>query len=331
MAKMLRGMIWGLILLGLAGTAIWLFGPYEEVETQIDFDPAAVPADIDGWLSDRESQVADLRPDAAKRVLWAGAPGQRSAVSLVYLHGFSADLWETRPVTDRLAETLGANVFYQRLAGHGRDGDAMAEPAAGDWLEDVAEAMEIGRRIGDRVVIIGASTGGTLAAVLAADPGLATQRRDLAGVILISPNFKVANPIASLLSWPAARQWVPLIAGETRRFEPANARHAKHWTHEYPTRALLPMQALLDYAMRLDWAQAEIPALFYFSPEDTVVDAETTEGVAARWAGPVQISRVTLPAGDDPHHHVIAGDILSPGHTPAAIADLTAWLQALPR
>ncbi|MGB3408189.1 MAG: alpha/beta hydrolase, partial [Jannaschia sp.] len=299
MKAVLRGLVWILLGLVVAVTALWIVGPYEDVDTDIAFDAETLPEDIDGWLADREGRVKNLRPDSAKKVLWAGAPGRRTALSIVYLHGFSASPWEIRPVPERVAEALGANVFFQRLAGHGRDGPAMAEPDAGDWLEDVAEAMEIGRRIGDRVIVIATSTGGTLAGILAADPSLSDLRRDLAGVILVSPNFRVANPAGDLLSWPGARYWVPLIAGETRSFAPQNTRHARHWTTEYPTVALLPMQALIDHAERLDWAAATVPALFYFSPDDTVVDAGATREVTRAWGGPVTGEDVTLADGDD--------------------------------
>ncbi|WP_371153571.1 alpha/beta hydrolase [Jannaschia sp. 2305UL9-9] len=317
------------LILGVAIGALWLIGPYEEVDRKIAFDAEIIPENLDGWLADAEAQVLDLRPGAAKRILWANVPGRRTDLAIVYIHGFSADLWETRPVPDRVAENLGANLFYTRLTGHGRDGAAMAEPDAGDWLEDVAEAMAVGRRLGDRVVIISASTGGTLASVLAADPAFAAEREGLAGIVLISPNFRVANPMSALLSWPAARYWVPFLAGETRSFEPENARHAQHWTTSYPTVSVLPMQALVDHAATLNWAATEVPALFYFSPEDTVVDPQATADVAARWGAPATVERVDLPEGDDPSHHVIAGDILSPAQTPDAITRLTEWIGAL--
>ncbi|PWJ20870.1 alpha/beta hydrolase [Jannaschia seohaensis] len=329
MVTVLRGILFLFIGLAIAVAALWVVGPYEEVDTEIAFDPGALPEDLDGWLADTESQVPNLRPGSAKRIIWAGAPGQRTDLAIVYLHGFSANLWEIRPVADRAAAALGANLFYQRLAGHGRDGAAMAEPRAGDWLEDVAEAMAIGRRLGDRVVVVGTSTGGLLAAILAADRALAAEREGLAGVALVSPNFRVAGPAAQLLSWPAARYWVPVLAGEQRGFEPINAAQAEHWTTRYPTVAALPMQALVDHAEDLDWGAARMPALFYFSPRDQVVMPAATEAVAAAWGGAVTVERVPPSPGDDPSEHVIAGEIVSPGRTPDAIATLTAWLQGL--
>ena len=319
--------LFALLVAGLL--ALWLLGPYERVDTAIAFDPATMPDDLDGWLADMEAQVLGLDPAAAKRILWAGVPGERTDLSIVYLHGFSATHWELRPVPDRLGEALDANVFLTRLTGHGRDGAALAEATAGDWLEDVAQAMAVGRALGDRVVVMGTSTGGTLAAILAADPALAEQREALAGVILVSPNFAVSNPAAELLTLPAARSWLPLVAGETRGFDPRNQRHARHWTTEYPTVALLPMAALLDHAERLDFGAADAPALFWFSPADRVVEPRATEEVAAEWGGPTEIARVRLPAGDDPSSHVIAGDILSPSATPGTIAAMTNWLRGL--
>lgn len=329
MRRFLKALGWLFGGIVAAGLILWVVGPYEPVDTELAFDATTVPDDVDGWLADREGQVADLDPEAAKRVIWAGVPGARTDLVLVYLHGFSATLWETRPLTDRLGEAVGANVFYTRLAGHGRDGAAMAEATAGDWIEDLAEAMAVASKLGDRVVVMGTSTGGTLAALLAADPDLADLRADLAGVIFVSPNFRVVNPAAGLLSLPAARYWVPLVAGQTRSFTPENDRHARHWTTEYPTVALLPMQALIDHAAALDYGAADVPALFWYAPADRVVAAEATRAVAADWRGAATTQEVVVPAGDDPYSHVIAGDILSPASTPAAIAAMAEWLGAL--
>ena len=38
-----------------------------------------------------------------------------------------------------------------------------------DWVFDLSEALEIGRKIGEKIIIIGSSTGGTLAAVAASE------------------------------------------------------------------------------------------------------------------------------------------------------------------
>lgn len=302
------------------------FGFGDEVDGTYTFDPATIPADVEAYLSDSEARVPALRADAAKRVIWAGGKGEVTPLSIVYVHGFSASPEEIRPVPDEVAAALGANLHFTRLSGHGRDADAMGDPAGADWLADAAEAIEIGRRIGERVVVIGTSTGGALAAAAAID---AEMSQDLAGVVLISPNFKILNPAASVLTLPAVRWWGPRVAGEYREFEPRNAQHAAQWTTRYPTEATISLAHLTKYVRNADYRAAQVPALFIFSENDQVVDARVTQQIADTWGAPHRIERVSLNDGDDVNAHVIAGDILSPSQNAPTVARIVAWIDGL--
>lgn len=306
--------------------ALWLVFPPDRVDREIAFDDNALTADLDLWLSEREAAYPDLRPDAGKEIVWAGAKGAKTPLAVVYLHGFSADREEIRPVPDDVAAALGANLFFTRLSGHGRSGAAMGEPTAGDWIEDVAEAMAIGRRLGDRVILIGNSTGGTLAALAATDPTLAP---GLAGVVLVSPNFKVRNPAAFLLDLPLAPIWAPWIAGREAGFTPVNAGHAAHWTTAYPSVAFFPMAALLREAKRTDFSAARVPVLILSNPADQVIDPAAIDPVAKAWGGPVTRKELTPGPNDDPYGHVLAGRILSPGLTEPVVETILNWSRSL--
>lgn len=100
-----------------------------------------------------------LVPGAEKTIIWANDSREKTPLSIIYLHGFSATCRETAPVFDRVAEKLGANLFYTRLTGHGRDSEAMGEVTLNAFLNDAMEAWEIGRTIGEEVIIVGTSTG----------------------------------------------------------------------------------------------------------------------------------------------------------------------------
>jgi alpha-beta hydrolase superfamily lysophospholipase len=279
-------------------------------------DPAAA-------LAAREASFDDIRPENEARIVWAGEAGARSDLVVIYLHGFSASRMETAPLAQEVATALNANLIEMRLSGHGRDGDAMAEPRAGDWVDDAAFAMALGRQIGERVVLIGTSTGGTLATYAATEPDIA---EGLAGVVLISPNFRIANPAGFLLEWPYARHWVPVILGHTRSFEPQNDGHAAHWTHSYPTTATVTMATLMRETRARDLTAVTLPLLALFSDGDQVVNAATTREVLAAWGGPLTLSQQDLPPeGADPNEHVIAGDILSPAMTARLAAEIIAW------
>ncbi|MCR9086739.1 MAG: lysophospholipase [Rhodobacteraceae bacterium] len=315
----------GAALLILAALA-WLLLPEAEVEMETGFDAGAIGTDTAAYLAEREAGVSDLRDGAQKRIVWAAAPGEQTPLSIIYVHGFSASAEELRPVPDRVAADLSANLFFARLAGHGRDGAAMAEPTLGDWMTDMAEAMEIGRRIGDQVILIGTSAGGALAALTAINPAMS---QDLAGVVLVSPSFKLRAPGAALLTLPGARTFLPWAVGESRGFTPVNEAHGRAWTTEYPTEALLPLGALVRAANGADYSKATVPALFILSDADTVVDPTATRNIAARWGGPRQIVPVAMGPQDDPGHHVIAGDILSPGQTENVTRRISAWAREL--
>lgn len=305
--------------------AVWALAPRDALNPAITFDPGALPGDLDGWLATREAVFSDITPGAEKRIVWAGAPGAKTPLAVVYLHGFSATSEEVRPLPDDVAKGLGANLYFARLAGHGRGGAAMATAAAEDWITDLDEALAIGRRIGDRVLVIGTSTGGTLAALAAQDPARA---QSLAGVVLISPNFALAPPGSFILDLPLARHWGPLVAGPERSFVPQNDEHGKWWTTRYPTAALFPMATLTRHVRALDFGQATVPALMIYVDGDQVVDATTTARIAAAWGAGAEVHQPVLTAADDPYAHVIAGRILSPGQTAPLTARIIDWARA---
>ncbi|MBO6636580.1 MAG: alpha/beta fold hydrolase [Roseitalea sp.] len=321
----IKTVLYVLIALIVILAGLWAFGPREPVDTALRFDPAVIGEDIDAYLAEAEARFDDIVEDAGKQVVWAfPASRARTPVAVVYIHGFSASPGEIRPAPDMAAEALGANLFYTRLAGHGRSDEAMAGPTVQDWLDDVAEAVAIGERLGERVVLIGTSTGGTLAAIAALHPDL---RGRIAGIVFVSPNFKVQAAGSEILTAPFARQLVPLIVGAQRSFEPENELHARFWTERYPSTALLPMAASVAHANAQFYENTSIPALFVFSDDDSVVDHTATRQIAEHWGGPAEIVAVT--ESDDPYNHVIAGDALSPSNNQMMADTIAAWVNGL--
>lgn len=319
MKRVLTGFV---ILIALLGVAM-LVGPRPDRNETLIFDPAAIGSDIDAYLAASEARFSDIRPGAQKEIIWAD-PGAKTKtpVAIVYIHGFSATKGETRPVSDKVATALGANLFYTRLAGHGRTGDAMAEASMNDWLNDVAQALAIGSRIGDKVVVITASTGGTLATWAAANPALS---RNLAALVLISPNYAVQGASTGLLNMPWSETVLPMLLGATRSFEPVNPEHGKWWTTSYPSRAVFPMGALLKTVSLIDFRAIKVPALFMLSMQDQVVVADESKRVFERWGGAKQL--IEVKDAQDPSKHVIAGDILSPGNTQMAVDAILEFLK----
>ncbi|CAM4072261.1 alpha/beta hydrolase [Palleronia rufa] len=312
-----------LVVLAVLGGIAWVALPRAQMGPMPGYDSVALGDDLDAWLAAREARFDDIVPGTEARIRWAGTPGAQTDWALVYLHGFSASAQEIRPVPEDVARALGANLYYARFAGHGRDGAAMAEASADDWARDTAQAVAVARRLGKRVAVISTSTGGTLAAIAAAEIG------GVDAMVMISPNFGPRNPAAPLLNLPGARWWIPLIAGETRSFEPVNDAQARYWTERYPTVAVLPMQAAVDRARAADLGGTDIPALVIYSEADEVVRPDATRTAMADWGGTVSWVRLAPGPGVDPSAHVLAGDILSPALTARVTDRILAFLQDL--
>lgn len=314
-----------LIVVVLGG--LWLFGPREPVDTTVSFDPASIGRDPDAYLASEEADIPNLRPSSAKEIVWAyPASRAKTPLAIVYLHGFSADKAEMRPLADEVARALHANLFYTRLTGHGRDGAAMEQATVNDWVNDLAEAMAIGRTIGSRVVVVAASTGATLGALGTTIPHLMDGAE---GLVFVSPNFAINDRWAFMLDMPFARDLLPLIGGKTRGFTPVNEGQAAHWTTEYPIGALAPMAALVRAVRNIDWTKVKpLPLLVFYSQEDSVVDPGATERFAAKWPGKTEV--VDVPITGDPSHHTLAGDILSPKTTDELAQRIVTWIEALP-
>jgi alpha-beta hydrolase superfamily lysophospholipase len=279
-------------------------------------------SDLEAYLAAGESAVPDLKPGEARGVVWADSHAA-TPVSLVYLHGFSADRHEVEPLVSDLARELGANAYFARLSGHAQSDAALGEATVADWLADAAEAVAVGARIGQRVVLVGTSTGGTLALWAAAQPEAAGR---IDALVLISPNLGLRDPSARVLTWPWGGVIARALAGPERCFEPETPEQALHWTVCYPTRALLPMIALVEHVRSMNLSGVRAPTLLVYSTADQVVDAEETARVLGGLGGTGPTVRLVERSGD-PAAHVIAGSIMSPGTTDEVRARVVDFLE----
>ena len=301
---------------------LFLLGP----RSSVDITPPSITLspDLDHYLQQSEARFRDITPGTEKTIRWAYPDKRKTPIALVYLHGYSATRQETAPLADDLATKLGANLFYTRLNGHGRPGQAMAEARAEDWLYDAAEALAIGKQLGQQVVIIGMSTGGTLAVWLASE----VQDPQVLAYVLISPNFSPKDPAAQILNWPWASYFVPALLGPNHEWTPRNAEQARYWTHSHPTNALLPMMALVDTVNELPLGHIKTPLLMIYAPDDQVVSPAASAAAFPRW-GAANKQQVLLEHSQDNSHHILAGRIVAPRDTPRVAALIEAFLLQL--
>ncbi|GAB5520370.1 MAG: alpha/beta hydrolase [Rhodothermales bacterium] len=315
------------ILVGL-GAVTFFAGPRATDDTALQ--PVDLPNDLDGYLAAQEAAVDGLRPGTERAVIWAGPAKQQTPYSVVYIHGFSASRGETYPLSDSLAQRLGANLHYARLTGHGVDGaDPMGEATITDWVNDVHEAYRIGQQIGERVILIGTSMGGALSTWFAAQPEAA----DLFALVLISPAYGLhnaddENSLRTVAGLPWGRQLVRRILGETRSDHTGDEARDYYWSRGYRSDALVPFIQAVDLAAGTDHAQITAPTLLVYSPDDVVVSPPNMERIYPN-IGSARKDSVQVLHSTDPYDHVIAGEYMSPNTTDDVEAEILAFLQPL--
>ena len=308
-----------LILLGCL-LVILVLGKREPAD--LTLPKVSIITGVDHYLEQREKEVLGLQPGVCKEVIWAGKKGKKTKFSIIFLHGFSASKFELSPFPNAIALGLNANIYNARLSGHGCGGEALGKVKVKDWVFDLSEALEIGRKIGEKIIIIGSSTGGTLAAVAASE-------KNVSGIIFISPNFKVRRQFFQIFTLGFARFWIPLILGKYREFQPISKEHAIYWTTRYPIVAVITMATLVKKVVSQNFNNKKCPALFIVSEEDKVVDAKKTLKIAEQWGGKSFINLVKCGPNDDPYSHVLAGDIKSPTQTNKLVKTSLAWIKSL--
>ena len=293
---------WTVLLVAIFAGVLWASTP-----SRLDYDPAAELPPL---------PEPALIPGTEERVRLA-AGNQRTEWAVVVLHGFSATRQETAPLGELVATELGANLFEARLSGHGHAQHPMAGVRAEHWLADTAQALKKGADLGDKIVVIGTSTGATLAAAMLDQP--VADAVDT--VVMISPNFAPHGAGARWLTGPAGPILGWLFEGPTRCWEPHNELQARFWSTCYPTTTLVEVMRLVDFVGGRLPERIRQRLLVFYSRKDDVVSPEAISAAYATVNAPAK-ALVDVTASSDPSHHVLAGDIMSPGTT----ADLAAQI-----
>lgn len=269
-----------------------------------------LPADLDDYLAKQESVYTEIVPRTEKMIIWnTPHQQQQTAISVVFVHGFSASRQELSPLTENIAQRLGANLYLTRLTGHGQTGNAMQDVSVAALLNDVREAYEIGKRIGERVLLIGNSTGATLLTYLASH--ISTSK--ILGFVLLSPNYGLKDKQSEWLLMPFAKYWMPILKGRYYEFVPRNELQARYWTCKYPITALVQMMKLVELTRKSPLSNVKTATLVLYSDEDPLIDNQQVKQVFEKLGSPIKTLEV-VSAVQTGVQHVIAGDILSP-HT----------------
>jgi len=300
----------GLIVLLLI--VVYFLGP-QPSSPKYDKELPQIPSasdQLEKYISDQEA-LHKIKPDNEARIIWFNDSSKaKTEYAVVYLHGFSASQEEGDPVHTNFANTFGCNLYLSRLAEHGLDTtDAMVNLTADKLWNSAKEAYAIGKQLGKKVILIGTSTGGTLALKLAAE------YPEIAALILLSPNIAINDPNAWVLNNHWGLQAARLIKGKCNTSEDTTALYKKYWYHTYRMESTVELEELLETSMKasvFEKIKQPVLLLYYYKDEDhqdDVVKVSAMKRMFRQLGTPESLKRevATVNTGD----HVIGSYIKS--------------------
>jgi len=272
-----------------------------------------IPSDagqLEKYIADNEAKHK-LKPGNKARIVWYNdSIKEKTEYAVVYLHGFSASQEEGDPVHVEFAKKFGCNLYLARLAEHGVDTtEALANFTAEKFWKSAVEAYAIGKEIGNKVILVSTSTGGTIALKLC------SEFPDIVANIMLSPNIAINDPNAWLLNNHWGLQIAHIVFGEQKVADDTTALYAQYWNNRYSTAALVQLEELLESTMKEStFKKVTQPSLmlYYFKDDDhqdPVVKVSAMKRMFAQIATSDNLKRqVPLP---NTENHVLGSPIKS--------------------
>ena len=183
-----------------------------------------------------------------------------------------------KPLARALA-AAGFTVEVPRLPGHGTRVEDMIPTRWSDWSAAVEGAYDTLRDRCDKVVVCGLSMGGTLSA------WLGTRHSDIAGLALVNPLVSATSPLWATVTETARSANGELLEGIGSDIALEGAVESAY--------GMTPVKALLSLSDALEQLGPELekivsPLLLFVSPQDHVVDPESSELLARSVCGRVE-------------------------------------------
>jgi esterase/lipase len=200
---------------------------------------------LEDSINTSENFVKEIKEDNQARIIWQDSIAKnKTPISIVYLHGFTASGEEGNPTHRLFAEKYGCNLYIARLDYHGIGGENQLQFMTPEGLyTDAKRAIAIGKSLGDEVIVMSTSTGGTLALYYAA------HHDDIKALINYSPNIRIKQKASYLLDKPWGLQLARLIYGGKYKVDECDDYDERYWNCKTRLEAVINLEALVENTM----------------------------------------------------------------------------------
>ena len=325
---MIKKILIGFILFFILLLVVYCLGPKPNditINPTISIDQLTIDQ-VEEYVATKEAAIHTRKGNEAK-IIWADSSMKRTKYAMVYLHGFSASHEEGNPLHKELAKKYNCNLYLSRLAHHGIESSTPFKDFDGNKLiESAKEAIAIGQVLGEEVIVIGCSTGGTLATYLAAhNPEI------IDALMLYAPNIDVADPKAFLLSMPWGLQLGRAILNSENHSWEAVEEQFPYWYTTYRIEGLVGLKHVIDNTMtEANFKRIKQPIFvsYYYRDEankDDVISISRIKDFLNQVSTPEHKKDVFICSDCD--DHVITSDIVCK-NMEAVIEESTEFLDA---
>jgi esterase/lipase len=252
---------------------VYFLGPHPQTpvySTTLPTVPSTATA-LEHYIDSNES-LHKIKPGNEARIVWFDSSKTKTDYAIVYLHGFSASEEEGKPIHTNIAKEFGCNLYLSRLAEHGIDTiQPMINFTPDKYWESAKQALQIGKQLGNKVILMATSTGGTLALKLAAE-----YPNDVYALVMMSPNVAIRDSRSFLLNNHWGLQIARTLTGS--HFVTASDSspiYKQYWYWQYPLEAATQLQELLETTMTKEtFEKVKQPTLMlYYYKDETHQDS----------------------------------------------------------
>ncbi|WP_375577926.1 alpha/beta hydrolase [Marivirga tractuosa] len=310
--KILKRILIGLIAVIVVLVIIYFAGPKIK-SPNFSQNLPEIPADIitlESWLKEKEALQNDIKPNNQAQIIWYDEKLIQTEYALVYLHGFGASHQEGSPVHKNLADSLKANLFLARQKGHGLSSEeAFKGLTAESYMLSAMEALAIGQQLGEKIILVGTSTGAAQAIWLAAQfPEL------VEALVLYSPYISLKDPSnEKLVLGPWGKNLTKMVMGGEVNHEIRPDSVAAFWSEDYHLDAYFSLFSMISETMKPEiFEKVKCPVFmaYYYKDEENQDDVVSVPAMEEMFVQLESSNKKAL-AFPKTGNHVIASDLRS--------------------
>ena len=171
-----------------------------------------------------------------------------------------------------------------------------------DWYLDVQEAFEIGKKIGDKIIVVATSFGCTLVSEY-----LSKNRIEniVLGNIFISPCYGIPDWRLKLSSFYWSKFIYKFFLGEKRVATHRKSEEKKWWSNELPIESIINLELSVEKIWQSDFSKIISPVIFIFCPKDKWISLKRIKKASKRWGGESSIVSLDVSSNvDNKNYHV---------------------------